>query len=87
MTVTWRRFKGSSFFALNGVGVRFEGENCEVGVPNLEPLGWCRLADRGEAKIDGVGEVICIARTDDGVRKGGLCLLLLGVYMLESSGV
>ncbi len=45
-----------------------------------------RFEDRGEAKRDCVGEDICIARTADGVRNGGLASTLLGVRSLPTSG-
>jgi hypothetical protein len=42
--------------------------------------------DRGEEKIEGVGDDICIARTEEGVRKGGRERTLLGVRGVESAG-
>jgi len=71
---------------LKRVGVRFEGELCELGVPILETAGNGRFVERGEEKIDGVGEDICIARTEDGVRKGGRERTLPGVRGVESTG-
>lgn len=39
-----------------------EGEVNEVGVPMRETVGRWRFEDRGEEKMEGVGEDICIAR-------------------------
>jgi hypothetical protein len=84
--VTWSRTRGSSFFALKRVGVRFEGEVREFGVPIRDTAGRCRFVGRGEENIEGVGEDICIARTEEGVRKGGRDSTLLGVRGVESAG-
>ncbi len=73
-------------FGLKRVGVRFEGEVCEFGVPILETVGKPRFVERGEEKMDGVGEDICMARTEEGVRNGGLARILLGVRGVESAG-
>ena len=70
---------------MNLVGLRFEDEYWEVGVPILDTVGKCRFADRGEEKREGVGEDICIARTDEGVRNGGRLRTLLGVLRFDSS--
>jgi hypothetical protein len=87
--VTWRRTNGYSFLTLNRVGVRFlEGEwENDVGVPILETVGKCGLEDRGEENRDGVGEAIWIARTEEGVRKGGLERTFEGVTGVASRGV
>ncbi len=45
-----------------------------------------RFTDRGEEKMEGVGEDICIARTEEGVRNGGRAFLL-GVRGVASAGV
>ena len=68
--MTCRRTSGCSFFALKRVGVRFEGKVWGFGVPTRDTVGRCRFVDRGEEKIEGVGDDICIARTEEGVRKG-----------------
>jgi hypothetical protein len=83
--VTWSKTRGSCF-GLKRVGVRFEGDVCEFGVPILETVGRGRFVERGEQKMDGVGEDICIARTEEGVRKGGLERTLLDVQGVESAG-
>ena len=66
--------------------MRLDGELCELGVPDRETVGKGRFVDRGEEKMDGVGEDICIARTEEGVRKGGLLRTLLGVRGFEPAG-
>ena len=52
-----------------------------------DTVGMCRLADRGEEKIEGVGEPICMALTEEGVLNGGRCITLLGVGAFSSSGI
>lgn len=68
------------------MGVLLDGE-FELGVPILETVGRWRFAERGEEKIEGVGEPICIALTELGVRKGGRDITRLGVTGVASRGV
>lgn len=69
------------------MGVRLDGEYWELGVPIRETVGIFLFADLGDPKTDCVGEDICIARTEEGVRNGGLERILLGVREDRSTGV
>lgn len=77
--------RGYSFFALNLVGVLFL-EVCELGVPIRDTVGRWRFVERGEENMDAVGDDICIARTDEGVRNGGRVRTLLGVRSASGMG-
>ena len=74
--------------ALKRVGVFFVGEKEEwdVGVPLRDTFERCRLVERGDENIEGVGEDICIALTELGLRNAcrvspllGVCGVYLGV--------
>lgn len=77
--MTWRRTSGFSLFPLKRVGVRRVGEENDVGVPMRETGGRYLFVERGEENSDGVGDDICIARTELGVLKGGLASTFDGV--------